>query len=128
MWHPDDESIKSRRYVVDMVKLQNVVFNVRMIMEDSTVKGAPLVPDSNPTRNQKAIQPKTIKTAMMNLANDLATFAILAESEFTKENLVVKISSMNPKRLDVQFPRKLSGNVEVTSTDVYFGFFLGEAA
>ena len=128
MWHPDDESIKSRRYVVDMVKLQNVVFNVRMIMEDSTVKGAPLVPDDNPTKNPKAIQPKTIKTAMMNLSNDLAVFAILAESTFTKENLVVKISSMNPKRLDVQFPCKLSGNVEVTSTDIYFGFFLGEAA
>jgi len=127
MWHPDDEKCDSRRYVVDMIKLQNVVFNVRMIMEASTVKGAPLVPDNNPTKNPKAIQPKTIKTAMMNLANDLATFAILAESDFTKKTLVVKISSMNPKRLDVQFPCKLSGNVEVTSTDIYFGFYLGEA-
>ncbi|MCL2093818.1 MAG: hypothetical protein FWH12_06450 [Treponema sp.] len=128
MWHPDDESIKSRRYVVDMIKLQNVVFNVRMIMEASTVKGAPLVPDINPTKNPRAIQPKTIRTAMMNLSNDLAEFTILAESEFTKKNLVVKISSMNPKRMDIQFPCKLSGNVEVTSTDIFFGFFLGEAA
>jgi hypothetical protein len=57
----------------------------------------------------------------------LAELVILAESEFTKKNLVVKISSMNPKRLDLQFPCKLSGNVEVTSTDIYFGFYLGEA-
>ena len=128
-WHPDNESIKSRRYVVDAVKLMNVVFNVRMIMESDEVKGAPLVPDKNPTRDPTAIQPKTIRTKMMNLAGDLAEgkSAILAESDFTKENLVVDISSMNPKRLDIQFPCKLSGNVEVTSTDIYFGFFLGDA-
>jgi len=128
MWHPDDESIKSRRYVVDMIKLQNVVFNVRMIMEDSTVKGAPLVPDMNPTKHPRAIKPKIIKTRMMNLANDMALACLLAESDFTKKNLVVKISSMNPKRLDTQFPCRLAGNVEVTSNDIYFGFFLGEAA
>jgi phage tail sheath gpL-like len=128
MWHPDDESIKSRRYVVDMIKLQNVVFNVRMVMEDSTVKGAPLVPDSNPTKHPRAIKPKVIKTRLMNLSNDMALACLLAESDFTKANLVVKISNVNPKRLDTQFPCKLSGNVEVTSSDIYFGFLLGEAA
>jgi hypothetical protein len=39
----------------------------------------------------------------------------------------VKIDSTNPKRLNVRYPVKLSGNVEVTSTDIYFGFYL-EAA
>jgi phage tail sheath gpL-like len=126
-WHPDDESIKSRRYVVDMIKLMNVVFNVRMVLEDRAIKGAPLVPDSNPTKNPKAVQPKTVKTSLMNLAKDLAEFCILAEAEFTKERLVVKISSMNPKRLDVQFPCKLSGNVEVIGADIFFGFYLEEA-
>ncbi|MCL2381352.1 MAG: hypothetical protein FWC64_07125 [Treponema sp.] len=127
MWHPDNESVKSRRYVVDAVRLMNIVFNIRLIMENPMVKGAPLVPDDNPTRNPRAVQPKTIRTAMMNLANDLAAFAILATSEFTKENLVVRISSMNPKRLDLQFPCKLAGNVEVSSTDIFFGFYFGEA-
>jgi phage tail sheath gpL-like len=126
-YHPDGESTPSRRYVVDLVKLQNVVFNVRAIMEADEMKGAPLVSDATPTTNPKAVQPKTIKTAMMNLANSLAAFAIIEEPEFTKENMVVKTSSMNPKRLDVQFPVKLSGNVEVTSTDIYFGFYLDAA-
>jgi phage tail sheath gpL-like len=126
-YHLDGESIPSRRYVVDLVKLQNVVFNVRAIMEADEMKGAPLVSDATPTTNPKAVQPKTVRTALMNLANSLAAFAIIQEPEFTKENMVVKISSMNPKRLDVQFPVKLSGNVEVTSTDVYFGFYLGAA-
>jgi phage tail sheath gpL-like len=125
-WHPDNEINPAYRYVVDIFKLQNIVFNIRMILESDEVKGAPLVPDTAATRNPKAIQPKTIKTAMMNLANSLEDFAILADAVFTKERLVVKISNMNPKRLDLQFPCKLSGNVEVTSADIYFGFYLGE--
>jgi hypothetical protein len=39
----------------------------------------------------------------------------------------VDISSQNPKRLDARYPVKFSGNVEVTSTDIYFGFYLGAA-
>jgi phage tail sheath gpL-like len=126
-YHPDGEAIPSRRYVVDLVKLMNVVFNVRMIMEADEMKGAPLVSDATPTTNPRAIQPKTVKTNLMNLANSLSREAITQEPVFTKENLVVKIDSFNPKRLNVQYPCKLSGNVEVTSTDIYFGFYL-EAA
>ena len=123
-WHPENEMMPSRRYVVDLVKLQNVVFNVRMIMEADEKKGAPLVSDATVTSNPKAIQPKTVKTELMNLADALARAAIIQEQTFTKENLVVKIDSVNPKRLNTQYPVKLSGNVEVTSNDIYFGFYL----
>jgi phage tail sheath gpL-like len=126
-YHPDGEAIPSRRYVVDLVKLQNVVFNVRMIMEADEKKGAPLVSDATPTINPRAIQPKTVKTELMNLANSLARAAIIQEPVFTKENLLVKIDSFNPKRLNVQYPVKLSGNLEVSSTDIYFGFYLETA-
>ena len=51
-YHPDGESIPSRRYVVDLVKLMNIVFNVRMIMESDELKGAPLVSDTTPTTVQ----------------------------------------------------------------------------
>jgi phage tail sheath gpL-like len=126
-YHPDGEAIPSRRYVVDLVKLMNVVFNVRMILEADEKKGAPLVSDATPTTNPRSIQPKTVKTELMNLSNSLSRAAIIQEPEFTKENLSVKIDSFNPKRLNVKFPCKLSGNVEVTSADIYFGFYL-EAA
>jgi phage tail sheath gpL-like len=126
-YHPDGEAIPSRRYVVDLVKLMNVVFNVRMIMEADEKKGAPLVSNATPTTNPRAIQPKTVKAELMNLANSISREAITQEPEFTKTNLVVKIDNFNPKRLNVQYPCKLSGNVEVTSSDIYFGFYL-EAA
>ncbi len=127
-FHPDGESIPSKRYVVDLVKLMNVTFNVRAIMESDELKGAPLVSDATPTVNPRAVQPKTIRTAMMNLADSLARQAIIQEPEFTKKNLQVGIDSQNPKRINVVFPIKLSGNLEVSDTTVYFGFYLEAAA
>lgn len=126
MYHPDEEGkYPSRRYVVDIIKLMNVVYNVRLIMESDELKGAPLVNDDAVTSNKSAVQPKTIKTKFLNLARSLSDKAIIQDVDFTKENLEVEIDSENPKRLNVVFPVKLSGNVEVTSSDVYFGFYLG---
>ena len=126
-YHPANEGqFPSRRYVVDLVKLQNVVFNVRLIMEADSLKGAPLVSDATITENKKAVQPKTIKTSFMNLADSLALQAIIQEPEFSKKNMKVEIDKNNPKRVNVQFPVKLSGNVEISDSDIYFGFYLGE--
>lgn len=125
-WHPDTEGeIKSCRYVADMVKLMNVCYNVRLIMEADEIKGAPLIPDTTVTDNPLAVHPKDVRTSFSNLADTLARKAILAESDFTKKNMTVDIDDSNPKRLNTKFPVKLSGNVEVFSTDVYFGFYLG---
>jgi phage tail sheath gpL-like len=123
-YHPEGELIPPKRYVVDLVKLQNIVFNLRLIMEAEEKKGAPLVSDATVTTNPKAVQPKMVKAELMNLADSLSRAAIMQEPAFTKENLVVKIDSANPKRLNYQFPAKLSGNVEVISGELYFGFYL----
>ena len=125
-YHPDSEGkYPGRRYVVDAVKLMNIVYNCRLITESDDVKGAPLVPDSQVTTNPKAIKPKTVKGWLANLAHSLALNAIISDEDFTKENLTVKINSENSKRVDYVFPCKLSGNVEVISGDIYFGFYLG---
>lgn len=127
MYHPASEGkYPSRRYVVDMIKLMNIIYNVRLIMEADELKGAPLVEDSTVTSNKSAIQPKSVKTWFLNLAKSLADKAIIQDLETTKNGLEVSIDSENPKRLNVSFPVKLSGNVEVTSTDILFGFYVGQ--
>ena len=126
MYHPSGEGkYPSRRYVVDLVKLMNIVYNVRLIIESDAVKGAPLVTDDTVTSNEAALQPKTFRTWFSNLADSLADVALITEPKFTKKNLSVAISSENPKRIDVVYPVKLSGNVEVASVDLRFGFYLG---
>jgi len=125
-YHPQSQGkYPSKRYVVDLVKLMNVVYNVRLVMEADELKGAPLVTDETITDNPTAVCPKMIKTYFYNLADSLARAAIIQEPQFTKKNMTVKIDSENPKRLNVTFPVKLSGNVEVSSTDIYFGFYVG---
>jgi phage tail sheath gpL-like len=125
-WHPESEgTFPSRRGVVTMVKLQNIVFNIRLIMEADALKGAPLIADIQPTRNRAAQSPKMIKASLMNLADSLAMEAILAESEFTKKSLTVKLDTANPNRLNEVFPVKLSGNIEITDSLIQFGFLLG---
>jgi phage tail sheath gpL-like len=126
-YHPAAEGkYPAKRYIVDLVKLQNIIYNVRLVMEQDSLKGAPLVSDNTITTNPAAVSPKVVKTYFYNLADSLAKAAIIQEPEFTKKNMTVKIDSENPKRLNVVFPVKLSGNVEVFSTDVYFGFYLEE--
>jgi phage tail sheath gpL-like len=125
-YHPESEgTFPSRRGVVTMVKLQNIVFNVRLIMEADALKGAPLVSDQQPTRNRAAQAPKMIKASLMNLADSLAEEAILAEAEFTKKKLAVLLDTANPNRLNNTFPVKLSGNIEITDSLIQFGFLLG---
>lgn len=125
-YHPDGEDPPAYRYVVDIIKLMNIIYNLDIIQE--TFRGRPLLPDGTPTNDPDAVQPKMIRSVLSVLADTLASgrSAIIADPDFTKENMTVEISDTNPKRIDTTFPVKLSGNVEVNSTDVYFSFYLGE--
>jgi phage tail sheath gpL-like len=124
-YHPAGETPPAYRYPVDICRLQQIVFNLDIIQE--VYRGRPLLPDDTPTDDPDAVQPKMVKTVLSNLADSLASgrSAILAESAFTKTNMTVEIDSLNPKRVNTVFPVKLSGNVEVNSTDVYFSFNFG---
>ncbi len=124
-YHPVGEPIPAFRYVVDIVKLQQVEYNTRLIFESDDWKGAPLLPAGQPTTNKTAKTPNDAKTALRNLADSLALAAIISDADFTKENLTAEIDGTNPKRLNWTFPVKLSGNAEVISGDILFGFFLG---
>ena len=126
-YHPESYGkFPPYRKVVNMVKLQNVVYNVRLVMEAEEFKEAPLVEDSTVTDNPTAVQPKTVKAALYTLADSLAKKAIIQQPDFTKKNMTVGIDSENPDRINVKFPVKLSGNVTVSSSEIFFGFYLGE--
>lgn len=124
-YHPAGEEPPAFRYVVDIMKLMNVIYNNRLIFEADEWKGAPLLPDGTPTTNPTAKKPKDAKTALCNLADNLALEAIISDPDFTKENITASINSLNPKRLDWAFPIKLSGNTEIIDGTIYFGFYFG---
>lgn len=113
------------RRVVNIVKLMNVVYNVRLIMEAEEYKEAPLCADEDVVTNPAAIQPKTVKASFFALADSLVEKAIITRSDYTKKNMTVKINSENPGRLDVTFPVKLSGNITISSSEIFFSFNRG---
>lgn len=125
MYHPDDEVKPAYRKVCDIVKLQNVLYNVEIILE--ALKSNPLAPDTTITLDPDAVQPKDVLTLFATLADNLSKgkSMIIVEPEFTKENMSAEIDSQNSDRLNTTFPIKISGNVEVNSNDIKWGFFFG---
>ncbi len=115
------------RYVVDIVKLQSILFNLALIFNQPKYDGAPLIPDEQPTTNRNAVKPKTVRVTLANFADQLGLEAIISDPVYTRENTVVEIDSVNPKRINVCLPVKLSGNTNIKSVDLKFGFYFGQS-
>lgn len=123
-YHPKNDTIGVYKYVCDLVKIMNVLYNCEIIFKSDEWKGAPLLPDETPSSNPAVKKPKDAKTALRNLADSLADKAIISDNDFTKANITASIDSQNPKRLNWTFPVKISGNTEVISGDIYVGVYL----
>jgi len=125
MYHPTGEEPPAYRYVCDIVKLQNIIYNVDLQFNTAEWDGAPLIPDDQPTVNPDAKKPKNAKAVLIALANSLGQQAIISDIDYSKANIQCEIDSQNPKRLNTVFPVKVSGNVNIHSIDLNFGFYFG---
>lgn len=128
MYHPTGEETPAYRFVTDIVKLQNIIYNIDLEFVGTKWDGAPLIPDDQPTVNPDAKKPKMAVAAIATIAENLGLEAIISDPEYTKKNTVAQISTQNPKRLDIRIPVKVSGNANIISVDLEFGFYFGTAA
>lgn len=126
-YHPSGDPTPAYRYVVDIVKLQNVIFNLDLEFASAEWDGAPLIPDDQPTSNRSARKPKAAKAAIAAIVDGLSLEAILSDPEGIKQTIVTQINESNPKRLDAAVTVKLSGNANIISVDLNFGFYFGAA-
>lgn len=124
-YHPDGDPTPAYRYVVDIVKLQNIIFNLDLIFNTPEWDGAPLIPDDQPTTNRAAKKPKMAKAAVASMLDALGLLAIISDPKAAKASIVATINAQNPKRLDVRLTVQLSGNTNIISVDLDFGFFFG---
>lgn len=127
-YHPAGDPLPAYRFVVDIVRLQNIIFNFDINFAVAEWDGAPLIPDDQPTVNRSAKKPKSAKALASTIVDNLGLEAILSDPETTKANILVEIDSGNPKRLNMVVPVTLSGNTNIKSFDLEFGFFFGTAA
>jgi len=128
VYHPDGETPPAYRYHVDIVKLQNIIFNLALIFNADDWKGAPLLPDDTPTANPTAKKPKDAKAAVAVLLDQLALNAIISDPEAAKASIQAEIDGSNPKRINISLTVQLSGNTNIISVDLNFGFYFGSLA
>lgn len=124
-YHPTGDPIPAYRYVVDIVKLQNIIFNLNLIFATPEWDGAPLIPDDQPTTNRAAKKPKTAVAAVAAMLDSLGLNAIISGPETAKASTIAGINEQNPKRLDLRTTVQLSGNTNIISVDLDFGFYFG---
>ena len=124
-YHPTGDPIPAYRFVVDIVKLQNIIFNLDLEFATKKWDGAPLIPDDQPTVNADAKKPKTAVAAVSAILDSLGLNAFISDPETAKANTFAEIDSGNPKRLNVVTTVQLAGNSNIISVDLDFGFFFG---
>ncbi len=124
-YHPTGDLTPAYRYVCDIVKLQNIIFNLDAIFKAPEWDGAPLIPDDQPTSNRSAKKPRMAVAAVCSLLDLLGLAAIISDPETAKKNVVAEIDENNPKRLNLVLTVQLSGNSNIKSIDLDFGFYFG---
>jgi phage tail sheath gpL-like len=126
-YHPDGDPTPAYRYVVDQVKLWNILFNLDLIFVTPEWDGAPLIPDGQPTTNRNAKSPKDAIAAIAALIDSLALLAIISDPATAKNSITAAIDTQNPKRLNVSMTVQLAGNSNIIDITNNFGFFFGTA-
>ncbi len=126
-FHPTGDPIPAFRFVVDIVRLQNIIFNLDLIFATTEWDGAPLIPDDQPTINPLAKKPKSAVAEVAAMLDSLGLNAIISDPETAKASIIAEIDSGNPKRLNLVVTVQLSGNTNIKSIDLNFGFFFGSS-
>jgi hypothetical protein len=126
-WRPTGEEPPAYRYVCDIVKLQNIIFNLSLIFAAPGWAGAPLIPDDQVTTNPNARKPRSAKAAVNVLIDNLGLAAIISDPKACKKLTTASIDTMNPKRLNVGVKVALSGNTNIKDVGLKFGFYYGSA-
>ena len=124
-YHPTGDANPAYRFVVDIVKLQNIIFNLDLKFATDEWDGAPLIPNDQPTVNRAAKKPKTAVAVAASMLDSLGLNAIISDPETAKAGTIAEIDAGNPKRLNMVVPVQLSGNTNIKSIDLEFGFFFG---
>ncbi len=126
-YHPTGDVTPAYRYLCDIVKLSNFIFNVQLAFNVPEWDGAPLIPNFQPTTNKSAKKPKHAVAEMWQIIDSAALVAWISDPETAKARTVANIDETNPKRLDVATTIQLSGNTNIISVTLNWGFFFGQA-
>ena len=125
-YHPTGDPLPAYRYVADIIKIMNVTYVIRQIFEGIGWKGKVLLPDGQATVNRDARFPSTAISQVAAAFDALALEGIIADPETAKKSITAGINPTNPKRLDLAATYQISGNTNLISIDMNWGFYFGQ--
>jgi phage tail sheath gpL-like len=120
-YHPEGETPLQYNYCRNLNLDWNVSDSYRTL-ETIRLKDKVLVADTQVVGVTGAIKPKEWRAVVFDLFDDLAEKALINEPQYSKDSLVVQISSTNPNRFETFFRYKRTGIARIESTDVEAGF------
>jgi phage tail sheath gpL-like len=124
-YHPTGDPLPAYRYVVDIVKLQQVGYRFDVEFNSAKWDGAPLLAEADPTVNPTAKKPSTFVAAAASVIDGLVADAILADAATIKSTITAEIDAANPKRVNLSMTIKLSGNTNIIDIPIKWGFNFG---
>jgi phage tail sheath gpL-like len=120
-YHPLGEPNPGYRYVVDVVKSQFILGDLRFLFNSPNFQQVILVPTLENVSNPRARDPAGIKTACFGLIDDWVADAIIVNGDDAKANLIVVIDSLNSNRVNITFG-KATYSQALRITDITFDF------
>jgi len=120
-YHPSGEVPLQYAYCRNLNLDWNVCDGYRTL-ENIRLKDKVLIMDNQVTNVSGAIKPKEWKATCFDYFEDLGERALINDPQFSKDGLLVQISTINPDRFETSFPYKRTGIARIESTDAVAGF------
>lgn len=120
-YHPDGENPLQYAYARNL-NLDWNVSDAYRTLETIRLKDKTLIQDGQISEVTGTVKPKEWKAVLFDLFEDLATRALINDPQFSKDSLLVQVSSTNPNRFETFFRYKRTGIARIESTDVEAGF------
>lgn len=120
-YHPEGEVPLQFNYARNL----NLDWNVKdsyTTLERIRLRDKTLVQDNQIVGVAGVIKPREWKAILFDLFADLAEKALINNPQFSKDSLLVQISTTNPNRFETFFRYKRTGIARIESTDVEAGF------
>ncbi|HEY8946458.1 MAG TPA: hypothetical protein VIM73_19540, partial [Polyangiaceae bacterium] len=124
-YHPTGEDPPAYRYVADVVKLQNTLYNFELEFTKAEWQGAPLLSDGQSSDHPRAKSPSDAKAAAATVLYRLGRSAILDKVAESQKAISSVKDPTNSKRMNLVVPVVLAGTVNVIDLVIPWSFSYG---
>lgn len=124
-YHPSGEEPPAYRYVSDVVKLANILYNFELEFTKPEWQGAPLLSDGQSSDHPRAKRPSDAKAAAATVVYRLGRSAILDKVTDSQKAIRAEKDANNSKRINLVVPVVLAGTVNVIDLVIPWGFSYG---